>query len=116
MSVTYTGPAFLHALYYDNEIYWYDRVTSLSLDGSKFDDRVVDELCKLRHLRSVSLYKTNLTDEGVERLRSRLPGCKVRVDPSDVSASAVAAQANAKEEGWDSSGWAAILNGSIELR
>ncbi|MEO8497612.1 MAG: hypothetical protein ABI614_21300 [Planctomycetota bacterium] len=92
MSVTYTGPAVLHSLYFDNEIHWYDRVTSVSLDGSKFDDRVVDELCKFKHLGFVSLYKTNLTDEGVARLRSRLPGCQVQVDPTGASTSASSGQ------------------------
>ncbi len=52
----------------------------------------------------------------VARLRSWLPGCKVHVDPTGASMSAVAARANTPFEAWDSFDWSAILNGDVELR
>ena len=55
----------------------YDRATSLTLSGPKYDDTAVEYITKLRDLRKLELHGTSLTPDGVARLRRSLPHCRI---------------------------------------
>ena len=55
----------------------YARATKLSLQGPKFDDRVIKHLVKLTRLESLTLSNTQLSEEGIARLRQALPRCRI---------------------------------------
>ena len=52
----------------------------LKLDGTRVSDEGVALLARLKHLQIVSLYDTQATQHGVERLRQALPQTRVDWD------------------------------------
>jgi hypothetical protein len=59
----------------------YLRATEVALNGQKFDDRVVEHLVKLRHLETLTLTNTRLSQNGVARLQRALPDCRIDWQP-----------------------------------
>jgi hypothetical protein len=58
-------------------LHWFTRLRSLDLHGSDVGDGGVQSLEKLRHLEELDLADTKMTETGVAKLRSVLPGCRI---------------------------------------
>ena len=53
------------------------RLTQLTLNDTSVDDNAVDALAAMKSLRKLYIRNTNLSDKGLKRLQSELPGCEV---------------------------------------
>ncbi len=78
MSVKYCGPFGLRALCEKFNIRIFDRAVSLSLDGPAHTDSDVDQICELKSLQLLSLSGTQITDDGLDRIRHALPNCQIK--------------------------------------
>lgn len=54
-----------------------DAVVGLNLDGSKITDAGLDKLAELDQLRWVGLAKSDVSEEGINKLKAALPNCNV---------------------------------------
>jgi hypothetical protein len=77
VSVDWQGPAWLRRPAEALGVGIYNRATRLSLQGPKYDDAAVEHLLKLRSLNSLTLERTQFSDEGLARLSRLLPNCRV---------------------------------------
>lgn len=55
-------------------------VEDLNLDCTSVTDGVVEPLASCRRLKSVRLWSTAVSDEGLARLRAKLPNCDIQRD------------------------------------
>jgi len=55
----------------------FHRPTRLALEGPVFTDAAVSELSRLTALKSLTLYRTKVSGEGLDRLRQALPDCQI---------------------------------------
>ena len=81
MTVQYSGPLGLQTLSESVGIDYFDRAASLSLRGPEYTDAMIEQICKLDHLRSLSLRGTGISRRGMDRIRLALPNCKVEQHP-----------------------------------
>lgn len=73
----FTGPKWLRKWLKLMNIKYFDRVTSLFVYGPGCDDSLVDDIVKLKGLRSLELHGTKISPEGINLIRFRLVDCKV---------------------------------------
>jgi len=55
----------------------FNRVVHLSLDDSAYTDAMVEHICALERLESLSLSGTEITAGGLDRIRRALPHCRI---------------------------------------
>lgn len=53
------------------------RLKQLTLNDTSIDDRAVDALVTMKSLRTLHVYHTGLSSQGLSRLRSELPNCEI---------------------------------------
>ncbi len=53
------------------------RLTELTLEGTEIDDSSIETILKFRSLAFLSIRGTNISQEGVERLKKELPRCNI---------------------------------------
>jgi hypothetical protein len=53
------------------------RAEEVGLQTAHFDDRIVEPLTRLRHLRRIGLGGTLVTQDGLDRLRTSFPEAKI---------------------------------------
>jgi hypothetical protein len=59
------------------------RADEVDLWTADFDDRIVEPLAKLRHLRTITLDETSVSEAGIERLRRAFPQATINYEPPD---------------------------------
>jgi|GEM_PF-5865019 len=57
-----------------------DSLQSLFLSETSVDDDCIQWLCEMKNLKLLTVYDTNISKSGVERLRACLPECAIRSD------------------------------------
>lgn len=72
------GPSWLQAPFDKLNIPVCYRVTELSLEHEAFTDDCVDKIIELRHLRTLTLYKTAISHDGVIRIAVALPDVEIQ--------------------------------------
>ncbi len=77
MTVEYQGPLWLRDWVVEHQIKGFDRVTGLVVNGAQFDDSVVTEISRLKHLKSVQLHNTSVTPTGIARLKEVVGYCRI---------------------------------------
>jgi hypothetical protein len=45
--------------------------------NKQLDDSAVPYLAALKHVKELTLFQTNVSPKGIERIQAALPGCKV---------------------------------------
>ena len=55
----------------------FDRVSAVELHGLAINDSHVEHLCKMKSLESISLNLTDITDDGMARLRNAHPNAVI---------------------------------------
>jgi hypothetical protein len=78
-SVQYQGLYGLHTLFSTLHIPICDRVVSLHLDDPMYTDATVESICQLKYLESISIARTSITEQGLERLSRTLPDCQITI-------------------------------------
>ena len=76
---------------FDKDIPYIARTTSLqrlNLDDCVISDKSIDDLALLQNLKSLSLRRTLVTQAGVERLRAKLPACRIVFENDPAAAAA----------------------------
>ena len=81
MSVEYNGPFGFQFLTQAVGLKYFDRAVSLSLSGPTYTDAVIEQICKLDDLHSLSLSGTGITRRGLDRIRLALPNCQIEHYP-----------------------------------
>ena len=78
MTVDYCGPEWLKPLADKFNLSCFHRATHIVLQGGDYTDTDVDDLCRLKHLQSISLLRTRITADGLAKLKRSLPDCKIQ--------------------------------------
>lgn len=55
----------------------YGEIISAQLNGPRYNDKTVEQLADLKEIPQIRLYKTALSQQGVERLRRLLPQSRI---------------------------------------
>jgi hypothetical protein len=55
----------------------FHRATKLSLEGPAYTDSAIAHLSQLKDLKSLTLQRTQISDQGLHRLRRALPLCRI---------------------------------------
>ncbi len=53
------------------------RAKEVILSGPNYSDRSIDDLLRLKHVEVIRLWRTTITDAGIERIRQALPDCDI---------------------------------------
>ena len=77
MSVEWQGPAFLRRPAEALGVRFFHRPTRLSLEGPAYTDAAIQHLSRLSSLKSLTLQRTKVSAQGLERLRQALPDCQI---------------------------------------
>ena len=77
MTVDWLGPAWLRRPAEALEVRIFHRATKLSLEGPAYTDAAVEHISQLKDLKSLTLSRTQITDQGLKRLRRSLPLCQI---------------------------------------
>ena len=77
MTVQYSGPFGFQTLSESVGIKYFNRAASLSLRGPTYTDAILEQICKLEKLHSLSLSGTGITRRGLDHIRLALPNCQI---------------------------------------
>lgn len=62
------------------------RATSLTLEGPRFNELTLERVAHLKHLRTLDLYGTTISDRAISALQKSLPDCRIQRDPPTAEA------------------------------
>jgi hypothetical protein len=79
VTVEYCGPSAIRSTIENARAEYFHRATHIYLKGAAYTDALVVDLCELNHLHSMRLDHTQITADGVARLKRALPDCKIDV-------------------------------------
>jgi len=77
VTVDWQGPAWLRRPAEAIGVRIFHRATKLSLEGPAYTDSAVEHLSQLNDLKSLTLQRTQISDQGLQRLRQALPLCRI---------------------------------------
>ena len=79
MTVDWHGPSWLRRPAEALGVRIFHRATKLSLEGSAYTDSAIAHLSQLKDLKSLTLQRTQISDQGLQRLRQALPLCRIEL-------------------------------------
>ena len=81
MTVDWQGPAWLRRPAEVLDVRIFHRATKLSLSGPAYTDAAVEHVSQLKDLKSLTLWQTQISDQGLRRLERSLPRCRIEWHP-----------------------------------
>ncbi len=55
----------------------FENLEELGLYRDRVSDKCIDDICSLRRLKRLEVYRTRITKSGLKELGARLPGCMI---------------------------------------